>query len=652
MTTTVTRALLTLVLAFGPGRFAMSAATQNIVLPEPDMASVIRNATMGVAFGAMDHFVDFYDGTVSREKNAALPDQARLEAKFPRSLPVHITKVDFPWNRLEPDDDRFSEASVNYTVDINIDGMNASLLAVLAYPPWWIKPFKYDAMEKDYSQYLEEPVVSLDGVTRTGEERMREWEEYVEHTVRRYADKVSIWQIFNEPLHSFTFSKQGFIDDGIAAATAELLVELVPTKYTQMLMDMIQRAALIIRRHDPEAMITVGGFFDVTSDTEILPSQELVRNLLTVTMPSGENLQLDDYVDALSFHVYPGPFPTDTDEANLLSRFANIVAMKNLIADSGQTFEYIIDEYGNPTETEDEVQRLPSVLPRELCLNLVQGVKVMIAFELYDYLFPRDLITDATPAPSHDLFLLRSKYPDDPEVTPGYQTLQALYDRLAGVVPETVVNENAPRSTGDYTPPCTYRSFLNGLDRVLVMWSNLAVPQKVNIEFAECQSVEVLRIHDSTETPLLTEQEISEPLTSLTLGDSENLSSLLPFETVVLTLHYEESGLTIKPNIRDIVGYTEDGLTVYAGHPVHFMATLGINSATLPATWYVTSPELDDANESVGSGVVDLKGRFTGVTPGRCVLNAKVGRTTATVDLHVVKLQKNLLYNSGMDDSD
>ncbi|RLD98597.1 MAG: hypothetical protein DRI92_03660, partial [Aquificota bacterium] len=452
---------------------AASTALSNaetIVLPPPAMADVVYGNEQGVAFGSLEHFGDFFNVTVNQRErqDAYYLAQAFYEADAASNLPVCIAKVDLAWNRIEPDKDDdqrdFIEGALNFEVDVNIDGLNSSLLAVLDYPPHWIWPFRYNALELSYSDYLEREVVCRDNVRRTGEQQMREWEEYIERTVQTYGDRVSIWQIFNEPLN-FTFSARGFSDDGFAANLAQNLRKEVPTRFPQMMMDMTRRASAIIRKHDPSAIITFGGFFDVTNDEQLTLRQELIQNLLEVTLPSGDVYRLEDVVDGISFHVYPGRFPTTRDQAGILDRWSNIRPIRKIVENAGQHFDFYIDEYGNPLRDSNQVRQFPSLLAREMALNLAEGVKAMCAFELYDYqLFPRDTGTGEGPKDTVNQFLLRSIYPEAPVVTPGHEALHLMHHLLAGILPEESVNAEAPHVEHGSVPPVVYRSFLNGLD--------------------------------------------------------------------------------------------------------------------------------------------------------------------------------------------
>ena len=645
------------------GFLVLTAGAQEVIdLPAPAMASDVHGKQQGVALGALDHFVDFYDAATGANGDPALLSQARADALAARDLPVRITKVDFPWERIEDHGDNlFSEFSLNYAVDINIDGLGASILGVLDYPPQkWISPFRYDAREMTYDQYLTSLTLCWDGVLRSGDEQLRQWAEYVDYTVQRYGSRVSIWQILNEPLN-FMFSEQGFKDDGYAEVDAQALAAIAHEHYAPMIMDMAARAAEVIRHRDPDAIITLGGFFDVTSDVERLPAQILIENLLAhrLTTSTGTK-RLDDIVDAISVHLYPGKFAVSTEDAGLLDRFTSVSVLKQMIADAGQDLDVLIDEYGNPTRSETEIPLLPSVLARQLALNLAQGVKMMSAFELYDYFqFPRDMMGDGGTRDTVYLFLMRSLYPDAPELTPGFKTLNKLYDLMAGAVPETTVNAQAPTATASgSTPRISYRSFLNGMDRVLVLWSNHSTLQSVNLQFPECAAVQVLRIDsdDGILTPWqLHESEISGPLTSLRLGVGGELGSLQSFETVVLTFPYESAELWIVPNPEDISYDIHGGAVAYVDHPVRFQTLLRANDGAtedvvIPVSWQVTGSSADDGGaQSQGSGIVSLDGTFTGVTPGGCTLVARAGKHTAEFPVTVVNLQKNLLNNAGMD---
>ena len=631
------------------------STAETITLPPPDMEGAVYGKVNGVAFGAVEHFVDFFDHAAGHERDPVLITQARFEANTASDLPVGIAKVDLPWNRIEPKDDNqrdFIEGSTNFEVDINIDGLGSSLLAVLDFPPSWIWPFRYNALEMSYKQYLTRKVICGDGVTRTGEEQLQEWEEYVDRTVQTYGDRVSIWQIFNEPLN-FTFSARGFSDDGFGSNLAQRLRKAVSTRFPQMIMDMARRASAIIRRRDPSAIVTFGGFFDVTNDEQLTLRQELVRNLLEVELPSGEVFRLEDVVDGLSFHVYPGRFPVSAGEAGILDRWSNIAPIKKIVEDAGQHVEFFIDEFGNPIRDELQRKQFPSLLARELALNLAEGVKAMCVFELYDYaLFARDTGGSAGVRDSVFQYVLRSIYPRDPTTTAGYEALHAMYNLLAGVVPEEAVNSTAPQATGDSVPPISYRSFLNGFDRVVVLWSNSSSAQEVQLEFPECHSAHVQRLDIRFEIrpqDRTTEKELPGPLTSISFSSKGDLPKLAPFETVILTFRYVEAGLSIAPDPNDITFDSLQNPIAFVGHPVRFQAVVD-GGNRLPVSWSAVSvSRLYGGVSPAGSGVMDPDGTFTGVTPGECLVKAQAGRTSEIYRLKVVDLQKNLLRNGGMD---
>lgn len=612
-------------------------------LPEPAMAENVYGRSDGILLGALDHFVDFYDNAVGSGGDAAYFERARFDVEAAAELPVQFTKIDLAWNRIEgQEDDLFSEASSNYEIDLNAEGLGASVLAVLDYPPSWIRPLFYDASAITHDEYLFGNVLCNDGVRRTGEEQMQEWEEYVERTVQHFGERVSVWQIFNEPLN-FTFSQQGFEADGFSAENAAFLEEIVPEDFPPLIMDMIRRASAIIRKRDPSATVSVGGFFEVTDDTGVTPSQELIQNLLSVEMPGGETVRLEEVADALSFHVYPGQFATSKSAAALLDRFGSIAAVRSIIDESGQSFQYYIDEYGNPTRDDDEIEYLPSILVRELALNLSQGVKAMSVFELYDYaLFPRDTGDGMTFSDTVNYFLLRSPGALQPAVeTPGYKALNTLYPLFAGAVPEEAVSSSGSRFI--------YRSFLNGMDRVVVLWSNYSKVQDVQFTFPQCDSVRLLRINDYTsdeEVPLLTEIEVPGPVAALSFNKTGPYTRLEPFESVVLTFPYAAGMPSIEPDPQDSTYDALGQAIVFSGHPVRFRAVLdteGGESVSLPASWSVESEG--------GMGVFDGDGTFTGLTPGLCTIRAHVGTRSATYAVDVVNLQKNLLRNGGMDNA-
>ncbi len=633
-----------------------SGAAEVITLPQPDMAGLVYGGTQGVAFGSLDHFVDFYDNATGADGDPTYLQRSKLEAGYASNLPVRISKIDFPWRRIENDgDDVFNDNSTNYNVDINIDGLGASLIGVLDYPPSWVRPFRYDPLFKTYAEYLSEDTYSMDTIYRTGEQRLQEWAEYVDFTVQRYGDRVGIWQILNEPIN-FTFSAAGFEEDGFDSFTAEELEASVPDDFVTMIMDMIRRASDRIRLRDPDAIVTIGGFFDISNDSEETARQRLIRNLLSVDMPSGETVRLEDVADGISLHIYPGKFTLTESDAGVLDRFASIRATKEIIEESGQHLDFFIDEYGNPTRAATETVQLPSVLAREMAINLAEGVKAMTAFELYDYaLFPRDMDGTTGLRDTVNLFLLNSRYPSEPAITPGYQTLNKLYDLLAGAVPEKEINDAAPKAGPGSSPKISYRSFLNGYDRVQVLWSNSSRSQDITLDFPECQSIQLWRINDHLENAaaeIFSATEINTPMTSLALESGGAFSALEPFETVVLTYQYDDSVLTLEPDEADIAFDKYNSPIAYAGHPIQFHATLSGATETfsIPVSWAVISAErYYGTTQDSGSGVISLDGRFTGVTPGPCVVVARAGEKTASYALNVVSLQKNLLHNAGMD---
>ena len=148
--------------------------------------------------------------------------------------------------------------------------------------------------------------VTLKSVVWTDEPTMKAWRNYVRATVRRYGDRVPVYEIWNEP-------------DGQKANTPAILAEL------------IINTAEIIRKENPKAEIWALGLAK--------PNIPFIKGVLDV-LKERNKLHL---IYKVSFHVYyPNP-----DNAT-----ASIVAFRNVIHSYSKDIDIVQGESGCPSAYE------------------------------------------------------------------------------------------------------------------------------------------------------------------------------------------------------------------------------------------------------------------------------------------------------------
>jgi len=631
------------------------AQTVRLNLPE---VSEIPEGSVGPWLGVGEQWTDFYDVIIGEtdyftesldlispdlQDRSDFYDRLLMESAPVADLPNHVAKIDFSWHSLEggaPDEFRY--ARTDFAVEFVLRQVGSQVVGVLGTPiPDWVQPFLYDADSgTTLTEYRIENVRSNDGVVRSGEDRLDAWERYVAAAVTRYRDFVEIWTILNEPV-TFLFSEKAFLDSGLAPDRAQANAKQFGTLFDEFTYELIKRASRVIRELDPTAKIAALGLLDLLNDPgggEFPQSSYLLDRLL--------QHGIQNEVDMISLHLFPRQMPGDVTvdpdeqgepdfvnnrtpegEAISLDRFSNPAPALRMV--DGTDLKLMIDEWGHVTMDRFDEQVFPHFMIRLLAQNLAGGVSPLLAFEAYDYLlFTRDVMQDVD-----DFYFLKSNYPGPPTKTPGFEALKEIIRFFSGAVAETQVNETAPNAAGLEYPDVylaygfSFRSFTNGLDRIVALWSNSLEPIDLLITTAqEVQAkIVVFRRDGSVEVH---ENTTESSVFSLSLL---GVDPLQPFESVILYLSANPDA-----EIELIVPNTE----VVAGTSMQLHAQ-GPMGERLAPSWRVI--------QGTGLGVISPDGVFRGLRNGTVTAVADVGVHQASCELRIVDLSNNLIGNGGLD---
>jgi hypothetical protein len=603
--------------------------------------SAVPGGSIGPWLGVVEQWVDFYDVAVGQSRffdshgflvpptladRAAFHNRLALESSPVANLPNRVVRVDFLWLSLQPNDaGHFNYERTDFAVDFALRRLGSQVIGMVSMPtPSWIEPFLYDAASgTSLMSYRQTSVISGDGITRIGEERLEAWERYVAATVARYRDTVQIWQILNEP-DSFVFSPSAFEKSGLSSDLAKANAERFGELFDDFAFELIRRASRVIRTLDPGAKIAALGAFDVLNDEEIKQSTIFLKRLL--------QRGLADEVDIVSLHTFPRQWPgitqdptTQTPETEALSLDRFTAPESVLEMASGTNLRFMMDEWGHVIHNPIEEQVMPQFVTRLIAQNLEHGVSPLVAFEAYDYyLFPRDAIQDV-----RDYYFLKTMYPQAPVSTPGLEALRHIVRLLAGAIGEEEINRVAPHATRRENPGYSYRSFTNGLDRIIVFWSNS--PDTIDLEIdtnPRCEAkvrIVIFRWDGTIEVHDL-------PGRVTEVGLAENgIQPLGWFESAIVYFC---------PQPEASIGITGVDAPVVVGVPTKLEAH-GPNGEWLAPSWRVV--------QGSGIGVISQDGVFEGVRGGICTVVADVGIHSASREIPVVDLSENLLANGGLD---
>ena len=272
--------------------------------------------------------------------------QSAEEYEILAALGNQWMRVDFPWSSIEPENDTWSFTTWDYYVG-NASLNHQKILAILDYDVSWLNA-SGDYTSRPYIKPRDIPVF-LD---------------YVNHTVRRYRENVTAFEIWNEP------NGRGFWDGPesdffqLFNATAELIHSIDPN---------IIIVGGVVAGNDPayiERMFQAG----------------IMRR-----------------VDVISFHPY---------SANVNEIYPKIAAVKAVGAKYGFHGEYWITEVGNPTGGtyghRVSLEDLPERVIKTLVYATISNITCIIWYCMFDW---GDALKASKPNDSEGYFGLI--YPDN-----------------------------------------------------------------------------------------------------------------------------------------------------------------------------------------------------------------------------------------------
>ncbi len=642
--------------------FTCDGFAQLVRLSLPEI-QVVPEGSTGPWIGVGEQWVGYYDVIVGESKyvgdneelvSPTLTDRKKfyerlvMDSAPVAALPNHVVKIDFSWGSLEGTGmGEFTYDRTDFAAEFALRRLGSQIIGVLGVGPTdWVQPFLYDAESgMTLEQYKLMEVVSNDGIVRSGEDRLDAWERYVAAAVARYADFVEIWLILNEPV-TFLFSEKAFMASGMSEDRAQVNAERFGELFDGLTYELIKRASRVIRELDPAAKISALGSLDVLndeSDVEVIQSVRLLDRLL--------QRGIADEVDMISLHLFPRQLPgltredsvdddassddiedatqTQTPEGESISLDRYTDPNRAIEILGGTDLKLMVDEWGRVTTNEREEQAFPHFVTRLLAQNLAGGVSPLLAFEAYDYLlFSTDIRQEV-----EDFCFLDSRYPNPPAEKPGFGALQEFIRLCAGAVPETEVNATAPNASGPEYPNAylaygfSYRSFTNGLDRIVALWSNsksaidplILSPSDVQSRVVVFRESGDAEIHESTSA------------LSLFSFSLQGIEPLEPFESALVYLSpAPEAAIDlVLPATELVVG------TTIAAH------AQGPNGEQLAPSWRVIQGD--------GLGVISPEGVFRGIREGTATVVADVGIHQASETIRIVDLTQNLLVNGGLE---
>ncbi|HPO07224.1 MAG TPA: hypothetical protein PLZ55_01045 [bacterium] len=607
----------------------------NVYVNLPEMSALPENS-VGASVSLDEQWGDYYDACVGGgyivmnasgdlaaptiDQREELYSQLAAELIPVRNVPNSFTQVDLLWNSVEPEGEGlFTFERGNFDKRLVLRQLDSQAIGLLGFPPPdWVEPMTYDAAAgvtfRDYMATMQD---SEDGIRRSGEDRMDAWERYVAAIVAAHRDHIEIWQVLNEP-NSFMFSEERLQASGMALPNALANLARFGELFDEFVLELVVRASRVIRELDPTAKISALGLLDANQTDPY--SQSAI--LLTRLMQRG----LANHVDFVSLHSFIQQWPTDAEAAVDLDHYTAPDAAMEFA--KGANLRFMYDEWGHKTNLLYEEQLMPSFMLRFLAQNLAMGVSPVLFFEAYDYyIFPRDL------ALVRDNYILKTRYPSPPEETPGYTVYPRLVRFLSGAVSEDAVNASAPRSTGSQYPSeymsigHSYRSFVNGLDRIVLYWSNTSMTTNPIFTFPSASYAELLVIRQDGS---LEEYESSAPMAEINLSGN-GIEPLNRFESVVLYL---------SPNPQAAITISGPANPIVTRVPAQFEAE-GPNGETLAPVWRI--------EQGTGLAVISQEGLFNGIRGGTCTLYADVGIHHASREIEILDLSENILVNAGMD---
>jgi len=261
-------------------------------LPPPDLSTVTESfaparATVGDALG-IAKILSF--------------DAATRVAQLDRidGLGVHLVRRDFLWADLEPSDGVFDFAAEDAAVD-DSRARGLTTIGLLAYDAPW---------------------AASDGDIATPPDPQK-FAAFVEETVKHFAGRVDIWELWNEPNVSTFWKPRG---DGFEYA--KLLAAASPA----------------VRRGNPKATIVLAGLL-YHEEAIVVGADSFLEDAFTF------NPDLGSLFDVLALHPYvryPPQAPPEQDDSREQPVGEMIARMRALLAYYGAPKPIWVTEYGWP----------------------------------------------------------------------------------------------------------------------------------------------------------------------------------------------------------------------------------------------------------------------------------------------------------------
>ena len=160
------------VLSFGPVEGTTRATTHGV----PYFAGISARSA-----DATDSAVLGVNSSMSTYETISTAD---VEARRMEDAYVKFAREEFEWNRVEPRDGYFDWAKFDQMVAV-AESRNIEIVGKLVYSADWASSAPAGTPSATARYY---PPSDLD-----------DWREYVGATVQRYSDRVSVWEVWNEP---------------------------------------------------------------------------------------------------------------------------------------------------------------------------------------------------------------------------------------------------------------------------------------------------------------------------------------------------------------------------------------------------------------------------------------------------------------------
>ncbi|NTU75954.1 MAG: hypothetical protein HGA86_07520, partial [Anaerolineaceae bacterium] len=210
---------------------------------------------------------------------------------------INQVRVEIPWQQVEPEegDFRWSYGSEEKPTDLDalikdLDKSGAQVVAVLSGGPAYLE-----------HNWPDQPVDAAELIGR--------WKVFVQEVVKRYGNRVDVWQIGLEPNRPSKWGKVLFPTSSKASANpnAEL--------YTLMLMEGYR----IIKSAGPNDVVLMGALSNPTSTECMQPAGEFLKQV--------EETGGWSYFDALAMDLFPGE---NSPEAAWKIKYAKSVKCTNV----------------------------------------------------------------------------------------------------------------------------------------------------------------------------------------------------------------------------------------------------------------------------------------------------------------------------------